>query len=95
MSPVIKPMVQGTMIKRDHQPSKKMSILKIPRALPPRMTPRAIKTSPQRTLDNYFIELLCYGFIITGFLMDMVEWEYYGEYIYENYQGRDPELQNL
>lgn len=44
---VMRPMALGMMINRVHQPSKKMSRLKRPRALPPKMIPRAMMAMPQ------------------------------------------------
>ena len=48
----------GTMINRVHQPSKKMSILKRPMALPPKMMPSATMAMPQMIGFNCFI---CYS----------------------------------
>ena len=48
----------GMMMNRVHQPSKKMSRLKSPRALPPKIMPRAIIAMPQMIGFNCFIIIL-------------------------------------
>ena len=53
---VMRLMILGMIIKRVHQPSKKMSRLKSPRALPPKISPRAIMAIPQ------MIGLACFIF---------------------------------
>ena len=47
-------MTLGTMINKVHQPSKKMSRLNNPRALPPKMIPSAMMAMPQ------MIGLICF-----------------------------------
>ena len=44
---VIRLMMLGTMMKRVHQPSKKTLRLNSPRALPPKIIPRAMMAMPQ------------------------------------------------
>ena len=48
----------GTMMKRVHQPSKKMLRLNSPRALPPKISPRAMMAMPQRMGLACFIVVL-------------------------------------
>ena len=52
---VKKLMTLGTMMKRVHQPSKKTSKLNSPRALPPKITPKAMMARPQIIGFNCFI----------------------------------------
>ena len=49
----------GIIINRVHQPSKKMSRLNSPRALPPKISPRAVMAMPQ------IIGLICFIVIDT------------------------------
>lgn len=48
-------MTPGTMMNKVHHPSKKMSMLKRPMALPPKMMPRAIMATPQMIGLSCFI----------------------------------------
>ena len=52
---VMRLMALGTMMKRVHQPSKKTLKLNSPRALPPKMTPRAMMAIPQMIGRSCFI----------------------------------------
>lgn len=62
---VKKLMMPGTMMNKVHQPSKKMSILKRPMALPPKMTPSAMMATPQ------MIGLICFILLYSFFLWQL------------------------
>ena len=55
----------GMMIKRVHQPSKKMSRLNSPRALPPKIMPRAMIAMPQIIGFSCFIIVLLWVYYNT------------------------------
>ena len=50
------PIKLGTIINKVHHPLKKTSILKIPRAFPPKMIPRAMMAKPQM-IDLAFFKI--------------------------------------
>lgn len=62
---VKKLMTPGMMMNRVHHPSKKMSILKRPMALPPKMMPSAMMAIPQ------MIGLICFILLYSFFLWQL------------------------
>ena len=65
---VMKPMAAGTMMNKVHQPSKKISILKRPIALPPKIMPRAMMATPQMIGLSCFIFILLFSEIIIAYV---------------------------